>query len=319
MSLREGAETIVDQCLKIQDDESVVVVNDSNNQELIDAILDRLDEKGIKYEYMQYEEPETAGTEPPEEVATRMKESDVFIAPTVKSISHTKARFEALESGSRGVTLPGINREVWNAALQADFERVKEITEKAMEKTREISKVRIETPKGTDLQLKVDAKNFDPDTGMVLEEGGFSNLPAGEIFTGPLNAEGKIVIEENVFGVKEDKGDIFKVENGELKEIEEAPENSRIKEKVEKVENARNIAEFGLGTNPEAYFSRNLIQDEKILGTVHIALGDNSFCFPDGHEKEVESEIHWDFVLKNPTVWFDDERVLDEGEPVFLD
>ncbi|MFB6199621.1 MAG: aminopeptidase, partial [Candidatus Nanohaloarchaea archaeon] len=113
MSLKAGAETIIDQCLQIQEDEEVIVLNDSNDRELFEALFEVLDERGIEYEYVEYEEPEKAGQEPPEDVARKMKQFDVFIAPTVKSISHTEAREAATEAGVRGATLPGITKQVW--------------------------------------------------------------------------------------------------------------------------------------------------------------------------------------------------------------
>ena len=42
MKLEDGAETIIDQCLKISDDEEVLVLNDSNDQELIDSLVEAL-------------------------------------------------------------------------------------------------------------------------------------------------------------------------------------------------------------------------------------------------------------------------------------
>jgi leucyl aminopeptidase (aminopeptidase T) len=319
MSLKSGAETIVDQCLKIHEDEKVVVINDGNDEEVINAILDYLDENGIENDLYEYEQPETSGTEPPEEVAGAMKNADVFIAPTVKSITHTQARISGTESGVRGATLPGIDREIWNGALQADYSEVERITEKAMEKAEGVEEIRIRTENGTDLTFRVDSELFHPDTGIVHEDGEFSNLPAGEIFTGPIDAHGKLVIEENIFGSEGDKGDTLHIEDGKVVSIEDAPEDSNIREKVESVDGADNIAEFGFGTNPEAFMVGYPLQDEKILGTVHVAIGDNCFCFPEGHERQVESDIHWDFVLQNPTVWFDGEKVLEDGEPIFLD
>jgi leucyl aminopeptidase (aminopeptidase T) len=318
MSLRDGAETIVNQCLNVNPDEKVVLVNDGNDEDLI-QILKEVIKQRASLEYQEYPEPETSGTEPPEEVAEALKDSDVFIAPTLKSLSHTQARINANEAGARGVTLPGINKEIWNTALQADYNKVKEITEEAMEAAEGVTKVRIKTEKGTDLTLKVNPDFFHPDTGIVHEDGEMSNLPAGEIYTGPLDAEGTLVIEKNSFGTEEDIGDKLIIEDAEVKEIKDAPEDSNIVKKTDEVEGGRNIAEFGFGTNPEAEFIHKVLQDEKILGTVHIALGDNCFCFPDGHERQTESEIHWDFVLQNPTVWFDDTKVLDEGEPIFLE
>ena len=72
MTLREGAETIINQCLNVRDDEKVVVLNDSNDEELIEALLDLLADRNIEHELIKYEEPENHGEEPPLAVAEEM-------------------------------------------------------------------------------------------------------------------------------------------------------------------------------------------------------------------------------------------------------
>lgn len=66
MTLRDGAETVITQCLDVTEDEKVLVLNDGNDQELIDALLEVLDESGANHELLEYGEPENHGEEPPE-------------------------------------------------------------------------------------------------------------------------------------------------------------------------------------------------------------------------------------------------------------
>ena len=80
---------------------------------------------------------------------------------------------------------------------------------------------------------------------------------------------------------------------------------------------SRHVAELGIGTNPEAELIGNVLQDEKVFGTVHIAFGDNTSYMPEKHEKCNSCDIHWDTVCESPTVYFDSEKVIDEGEPCF--
>ena len=101
MSLRDGAETVLNQCLDVRDDEKVLILNDGNDQDLINSLIEVLEERDVKYILMGYREPESSGTEPPKEVSDAMKDFDVVIAPTNKSISHTKAREEANKTGTR--------------------------------------------------------------------------------------------------------------------------------------------------------------------------------------------------------------------------
>ena len=71
----------------------------------------------------------------------------------------------------------------------------------------------------------------------------------------------------------------------------------------------RNVAEFGIGTNDKAILSGNILEDEKVMGTVHIAFGDNKSM---GGSVRVAS--HLDGLIKEPTVWFDDRMIMKEGK-----
>lgn len=312
--LIDGAETIVHECLNVQKDEKVAIVNDGNDQDLLDALVKVAKEASNDVTYEEYPEPETSGTEPPEHIAKLLRESDVFIAPTLKSISHTQARKKALANGARGATLPTINKEIWKGGLQADYKRVQEITDKIHSEYNG-EKVRIETPSGTKLEFNI-GESLEKDTGIVHNSGEFSNLPAGEIHTGVQNCNGVLVTDHFPFA---EEGLEIVIEDSEVKEIRGKDGESELEEILEKTPCAKNIAEFGFGTNPEAEIIGNVLQDEKVLGTVHIALGDNSHYFSESHERYNECTIHWDSVCSEPTVWFGDKKVLDEGEPIFLD
>ncbi|MFB6203114.1 MAG: aminopeptidase [Candidatus Nanohaloarchaea archaeon] len=314
--LEEGADTIVDQCLKIQEDEDVVIVTDGVDRGITEALRSVLDRKDLENELLEYEEVENHGEEPPEHVAERMKEADVVIAPTNKSLSHTHARGDANEAGTRVASMPTITREIWGSSLQADYHRIEEITEKAHGKLAETDEVRVKTPSGTDLTLRIEPEHLELDTGLIHEPGDFGNLPAGETFGPAIAVNGTLVIDHTPI-VDGAEGIEIEIEDSEVVAVR-GPE-TELQRTFEEVENARKLAEFGFGTNPEAHLIGNVLQDEKSLGTVHFAFGDNTFFIPEGHEYHSESEVHWDFVSENPTVWFDDEKVLDEGEPVFLE
>ncbi len=315
MSLRKGAETVILQCLNISKNEEVVILDDGNDEELLKALTQVLNQHGSNFRIIEYEEPENHGEEPPKEVAEEMKDCDVFIAPTKKSLSHTKARVEACEAGVRGATLPGITKEIWNTSLQADYREVERLSNKVYKLLSDTDKVKVKTPSGTDLSFEININYFHKDTGIIHNSGEFGNLPAGEADGAPVKMNGTLVVDHLPFAENSERMKI-KIEDNKVKEIE-GKEDSELSKKFESVEGAKNIAEFGFGTNPEAELIGNILQDEKVLGTVHIAFGDNTSYVPKNDDKRVSADIHWDTVCKNPTVWFDDTKILDNGKPVF--
>lgn len=313
MSLREGAETIVKQCLDVGREEHVLVLNDSNDMDLIEALLDVLEEEAGLALFKEYDEPENHGDEPPEEVAEAMRDADVVIAPTMKSLSHTDARRKACEEGTRVATLPTINREIWEGSLQSDYDRVAEICERIYSLLSDTERVRIETPSGTELELDIEIGSFHESNGLIHEEGGFGNLPDGEVDGAALNAEGVLVVDNLPVSGEGAELEI----SGNRVVAYRGEEGTKLSEGLEEMECVKNVAEFGFGANPEASLIGNVLQDEKVLGTVHVAIGDNSSYLDD--DREVVCPVHWDVICESPDVWFDGEKVLDSGEPVFLD
>ncbi|PSG98619.1 MAG: leucyl aminopeptidase [Nanohaloarchaea archaeon SW_7_43_1] len=312
MSLKEGAETVVNQCMDIESGEEVLVLNDGNDQDLINSLLEVLDNVGADYRLMEYEEPENHGEEPPQEVAESMKEADAVIAPTLKSLSHTDARHKANEAGSRVATMPTVTKKVWNQSLNADYEEVRDLSRRFYNALENVSEVRIETPSGTDLTLKVDRKYFEKDTGFIREEGDFGNLPAGEADGGVIDANGVLVIDHFPFAPE---GTEIEIEDNRAVAVRhEDEEESELTETFEEFRCAKQVAELGIGTNPKATLIGNVLQDEKVKGTVHVAFGDNSSYFSENHEKRNVCDIHWDTICEDPTVKFDGEKVIDKGE-----
>ncbi len=316
MSLRDGAETIVEQCLGISSGEKVVLVNDGNDQELVDALKEVIEEVA-ELEYHNYDEPENSGTEPPQYIAEALLDADVFLAPTTKSISHTDAVLNAVENGARGATMPGINKEIWNTSLQADYYRVREICEKIYKELEDGQRVTIRTSSGTDLEFTVEKESFEMDTGLLHNPGDFGNLPAGETHGGVTEGEGTLVIDHFPWAPP---GTEVEIEDSRVVEVNDVTaEVSRLTKELKDMECVKNIAEFGFGANPEAKLIGSVLQDEKVLGTVHIAFGDNSHYFSKNHRRHTKCDIHWDAVCESPTVHFGDRKMLDKGEPVFLE
>lgn len=316
MDLSPGAETVVDQCLAIDQNETVVIVNDSNDEALIEALQSVLDDRSIAHDYLTYPEPETSGTEPPEDVADAMKEADVFIAPTQKSLSHTRARRDACESGARGATMPGITQEIWTTSLLADYSRVRDLSERVHEAVVGAERACITTPTGTNLRFDIDPSYWEVDTGIIHEPGAFSNLPAGEAFGAPVNTSGTLVIDHFPYAPS---GTQVEIEENQAVAVKHpGSDTSKLSEAFDTVDDARNVAEVGIGTNPKATLIGSILQDEKVLGTVHVAFGDNSSMVPGDDPRAVDADLHWDAVCEDPTLTVDGTVLIDDGEPQFL-
>jgi leucyl aminopeptidase (aminopeptidase T) len=308
MDLTEGARTAVTQCLAVQEGEEVLIVTDDERARMADALRTASKEAGAETMLLTFDGTGESGTEPPAVVKEALKASDAFVIPTTHSLSHTDARVEACEAGARGATMPGITEEVFTGAMVADYQDIRRRTEALYERVQGVDEVHVTSPSGTDIRMKVDTRYWETDTGLVHDPGDFSNLPAGEIYGIPIQAEGQIVFDSfNLSGEeKAPPGTVVEIENSIGTSVSEA---CRLQEAFRNVENATNLAELGIGTNPAAEVIGNMLQDEKALGTCHFAFGDNT-----AFGGETGSSIHWDGIVQDPTIRFDDTVIMEDGE-----
>jgi len=99
--LAKAAETAVEQCLRVAPGESVVVVTDDKRAPIGEALYEAVSAITDDATILRYPPADQHGTEPPAPVAAAMAESDAFLAPTTKSLSHTRARGAACDDAGR--------------------------------------------------------------------------------------------------------------------------------------------------------------------------------------------------------------------------
>jgi leucyl aminopeptidase (aminopeptidase T) len=308
-SLADAARTAVRQCLALSPEESLVVVTDDKREPIGSALyaagLDISDDVTM----VRYPPGEEHGEEPPAAVAAAIRAADAFLAPTSKSLSHTRARGDASEAGVRGATLPGITEEVFIAGLDADYEAIAAECEAMLKRVADAEEVRVTTPAGTDITFRPGEREWFADTGAIHEAGAFGNLPAGEVFVAPEAAEGTYVVDGTVspHGLLEESHTVeITVEDGRVTSVDDDEVRAALESAAEKGgDGAYNLAELGIGTNTAVMeLVGSVLLDEKAGDTVHIAFGDDM-----GLGGDTDAAIHADGVLRNPTVYADGEEV----------
>ncbi|WP_255151845.1 aminopeptidase [Halorarius halobius] len=307
--LSAPAETAVNQCLDLKPDESCLVVTDDKRVDIGRALYEAAREVTEDAVLMQYPPLDQHGEEPDDTVAAALAAADVFLAPTTKSLSHTRARQSACEAGARGATLPGITEEVFTTGLDADYEAIAAECERMLDQVAGADEVRVTSPQGTDVTFSFDGREWLSDTGIVHEAGAFSNLPAGEVFVSPADATGRFVVDGTIRPydlLDEGQTVTFEVEDGYVTDIDDPEVRAEFETAAEEVgRDAYNVAELGIGTNLAVTdLVGSVLLDEKAGGTVHIAVGDDASIGGD-----TSAPIHSDGVLREPTVYADGEVV----------
>lgn len=259
------------------------------------------------------------GTYPGKEVEEKMKNADVTIAITTYSLTHTDARLNACKAGGRVASMPNFLAEMFakGGPMAADYRAIDTETRKIAEWITKANDVKITSPGGTDIRFSVKDRKGMVDAGIFTEKGAWGNLPSGEAYTTPLEgtADGKFVVEPNMYAdLKEKMTVVFR--NGNVTEItgggkigDEFRSLLDFNKKEEPYASRRNLAELGIGTNPNAKRPDNLLECEKIRGTIHLAIGDN---FHMGGK--VSTDLHQDFVIPKPTWILDGKTVMKDGK-----
>ncbi|MFC7204613.1 aminopeptidase [Haloferax namakaokahaiae] len=307
--LRAASETAIHQCLDLQSDESLVVVTDDKREVIGEALYEVASEVTDDASIIRYPPGNQHGEEPPAPVAAAMASADAFLAPTTKSLSHTRARGAACDAGARGATLPGITEEVFVTGLDADYDAIYRHSKEMLEAVGEADEVRVTTEKGTDITFVRGDREWLADTGYIANEGSFSNLPAGEIFLSPESATGTYVVDGTMMphGLLDDDQELrFEVEDGYVTHISDDDIREQVETAADEVgRDAYNLAEIGIGTNVGVTnLVGSVLLDEKAAGTVHIAIGDDA-----GIGGDTDAPLHLDGIIREPTVYADGEEV----------
>jgi len=225
--------------------------------------------------------------------------ADVIIAMANNSTSHTRYRALACAAGARFASLPHFDPEMFHTSMDVDWQALADRTARMVEAVNRAEWLWATSPNGTDMMICKQGRHAEGDDGLLTKAGSFGNLPAGEAYFAPLEGKchGVMVVEWGPTS-KLDEPLRLVVENGIVVSIEgKDPYRRHLEEKFTENANCRNIAELGIGTNDKASRPDNVLEAEKILGTIHIALGDNS-----GFGGRISTPFHQDYVFYRPTL-----------------
>jgi leucyl aminopeptidase (aminopeptidase T) len=163
---------------------------------------------------------------------------------------------------------------------------------------------------GTDLRLDLSGREAIPDTGELTEPGAFGNLPCGEGFISPADASGTLVVDGSLAGIGlVDEPVELVIEGGHLTSARGGQGMAFMELLTMHGEDGTNIAELGIGTNEKAILTGEILEDEKIFGSCHVAFGASA-----GIGGTVQVPVHLDCIILRPTVELDGEAIVRDGE-----
>jgi leucyl aminopeptidase (aminopeptidase T) len=309
--LPTAARTVVERCLAVQPGENVLVVCDPTRTEIGQALQDAAVAAGGDAVLMVLPPRPERGTEPPPSVAAAFAACDVFLAPCLPSLSHTKARNAATAAGARGATLPGVERDMLARLMSAEFDAMAGRCRAVADLLTAADEARFTCPNGSDFTFDLRGRSGIADDGDLTAHAAFGNLPCGEGFIAPASGSGTLVATTVGHFGRGDALTTITAEDGRLTGATGALGEQLVAHLDRYGADGRHLAELGVGTNDQAHLTGNLLEDEKILGTVHVAFGASAAI-----GGTVNVPVHEDCVVLDPTLTIGGTTVVDAGRYV---
>lgn len=308
--LDRALDTVVGRCLNVRTGEQVLVIGDDDPESrlLAAALRDTAARYGADAVLALMDARANDGTEPPPPIAAALAACDVYVIPTSRSLSHTEARRAATQAGARGATLPGVTADMLARMMAVDFDALQARTLAVTELLDQADEAHVTCPNGSDMTIDIRGRRGLADYGDMGSGAKFGNLPSGEGFVAPLGGHGTLAATSLApLGISPEPV-LLTVEDGHLTAANGPLGPDFIGRLQAHGPNGTNVAELGVGTNDAALLTGNVLEDEKILGTVHVAFGASA-----GIGGTVSVPIHLDVVVVEPTLHVGGTQVLDAG------
>lgn len=233
--------------------------------------------------------------------------------------------FEMLyeEKKSRAFWSPGITRDMFRRTVPIDYTRLRSDCRRISKMLNSSDRVRVTAPGGTDITIGLKGRKAKPDDGDFRKAGLAGNVPSGEVYVSPelgtangvIAFDGSMVLNEGEVVMRTpivaevSAGYITRVTGGaEARALRSAIATGKSKTRKmvakgqlaakdldEYVRNTSSIGELGIGLNRRAKIVANMLEDEKVYGTCHFAVGSN-------YDGDADSLIHLDGLVKRPTI-----------------
>jgi aminopeptidase len=233
--------------------------------------------------------------------------------------------FDAMyeERKFRSFWSPGATIDMFSRTVAIDYRQLRSDASRLSKLLTASDKVRVTAPGGTEVMIGLRGRKGKSDDGNYTRPGLAGNIPAGEVYASPqlgtmsgtVAFDGSIVLNSGEIVIKQPI--LAEIADGFIVKIHGSAEADKLRESVKQGESkarkmgrsgmlkkdlaekyARNawaIGELGIGLNRKARIVANMLEDEKVYGTCHFAVGSN-------YDRDAEAMIHLDGIVKRPTI-----------------
>ncbi len=310
---------IIKSLLEVKAHEEVLICTDpSTDTRMVRALTSAIESQGAEFTVaMIPDRQKDKATTITKVLASAMESTDVYIGMTRSSgaavyNAKMKELLEQKKLRECSMVLRSFDHFIGGAA-HANYDLLYEQGKKLAEKWKGKKNCKISTPAGTHLTAEMISNSPIIECGKATRPGQSMAFADGEVSVGPTEGtmSGLLVLDGPIcyFGKPSEPIHLL-VESGEVKEIIKGDQKviEKLDEMFNTVKNSRNIAEIGIGLNPNAHLNGDFEEEKKALGTMHIAFGNGIY-----YGQSVDSQVHVDAVLYKPEIVFDDELITSDG------
>ncbi|MGA2767136.1 MAG: aminopeptidase [Candidatus Bathyarchaeia archaeon] len=314
MEAAEAARNALECVLEAKKGETIMIFCDDEKMDVCEPFSIGALKLGLKTRLVKLKTEPTLRKEiPPEikEIFTKQR-TDIFVNLLRGNREETTFRIrltemETEDHKARLAHCPGITLDMLTDGALAltikDHRKMQNFASSLIQQLRQASRVEITNSAGTDISMSVERRPFFTDTMIDWSRLSWMNMPTGEVTVAPVedSLEGELVCDMAIGGIGPIKAAVgITAKDGKVQKTKSQDDQvlRSVEESLETDSRAKIVGEFAFGINPKARFVEEFLEAEKILGTVHIAFGNNS-DMPGGKNP---SSNHMDFLISKPTV-----------------
>lgn len=324
------AQHTINYCLAVKPNEQVLILADTEaDHNLVDALAACANIAGAEPTIMimppAFKTPERYI---PKLVLRAMEITDIYITVTpttgltVHSEEVAKLRLgKKMRSFLFGWHGGGVLDAV-EAIRSHDFEKLYKFGREVAQVMTDGETVHLTSDAGSDLTASIKGFRYKHPAALARLPGELGYYTAGEAGGGPIEgtANGVIVVDGSIQNVCDkpfgaDPPVKLYVEKGKIVRVEGGAEAEILRDVINRIEGADNLAELSVGINPYVRLTgKTSVTDKNAYGTIHVAIGENVFqIYPLG---TVRSPIHWDMIIRKPTLKVDSKVLVEKGKIV---
>jgi len=317
---KEGTKKLVEVNARVQTDEEIVIVTDDLMVHHARRVAQAASVVGAEVVICIMPPRTHHGQEPPPPVAAAMKKAHVIFSPVSYSITHTVAMRSALEAGTRAILMTAWTEDIYTSPglLKTDFKTQADICRRLGDRLTEGEMIRLMSPRGTDLSFSIQNRTSNILTN-IPEPGELAPVPDIEVNIVPVEgtANGKLVADASVpylgIGILQEPI-ICTIEKGFITQMEGGNQAKILEENLisHNDPNCFNVAELGIGLNPNACLTGVMLEDEGVLGTIHMGIGTNYTL-----GGKIVAPVHYDLLMWSPTIEVDG-NLVQKNRDIFV-